>query len=304
MRTAARSGGAAALLLVVFAAAWTAGAAHRAGPPGPTSADPVGAGAASPGPASPGPASPGPASPGAVPPQQPAGDAPADGVTLVPPTLVPPTLVPLTTRLDPGRRGEYAFRIDGVGALAAPPRLTVVRRDATGLVRATPTPGPDGVWRARVRPAAAGGHRAIVEVTPADGPPRVLTADLAVPGRFDPVPSRPARVAEVGGYRVRLDGDLVAGTAAQVFATVGRRGRPVTDLQPLEGGFGRLAALRVGDLAPARVDPDATAPAPTDRAGPGVAFRVAVPAAGTYRLFLDFRHDDALRTAVFTITTA
>jgi hypothetical protein len=212
--------------------------------------------------------------------------------------------VPLTARLDPGRRGEYAFRIDGVGALAAPPRLTVVRQDATGLVRAAPTAGPDGVWRASVRPAAAGGHRAIVEVTPVGGPPRVLTADLAVPGRFDPVPARPARVAEVDGYRVRLDGDLVTGTAAQVFATVGRRGRPVTDLQPLGGGFGRLAALRVGDLAPARVDPDASAPAPTDRAGPGVAFRVAVPAAGTYRLFLDFRHDDALRTAVFTITTA
>ncbi len=281
MRTAARSGGAAALLLVVFAAAWGAGAwsagTLRATPPGPATATPV-------------PASPAgsPAAPDAVPP------LPADGAALV----------PLTTRLEPGRRGEYAFRIDGVGTLAAPPRLTVVRRDATGLVRATPTAAPDGVWRARLTPAAAGEHRAIVEVAPVDGPPRVLTADLAVPGRFDPVPSRPTRVAEVDGYRVRLDGDLVVGSAAQVFATVGRRGRPVTDLQPLEGGFGRLAALRVGDLAPARVDPDATAPAPTDRAGPGIAFRVEVPAAGTYRLFLDFRHDGALRTAMFTITTA
>ncbi len=291
MRTAARSGGAAALLLVVFTAAWGAGAwstgTLRWTP------DPAPANAVPAGPRSPGPQSPGPQSPDAVPRQ--AGDGtPADGATLV----------PLTTRLDAGRRGEYAFRIDGVGTLAAPPRLTVVRRDATGLVRATPTAAPDGVWRARLTPAAAGAHRAIVEVAPVDGPPRVLTADLAVPGRFDPVPSRPARVAEVDGYRVRLDGDLVAGTATQVFATVGRRGRPVTDLQPLDGGFGRLAALRVGDLAPARVDPDATAPAPTDRAGPGIAFRLAVPAAGTYRLFLDFRHDDTLRTAMFTITTA
>ena len=77
-----------------------------------------------------------------------------------------------------------------------------------------------------MRPAAAGGHRAIVEVTPVDGTPRVLTADLAVPGRFDPVPARPARVAEVDGYRVRLDGDLVAGAAAQVLKVFWARSRP------------------------------------------------------------------------------
>ena len=59
--------------------------------------------------------------------------------------------------------------------------------------------------------------------------------------------------------------------------------------------------MRAGDLAPAHVHPDATPPAPTDRAGPGIAFTVEVPGGGAYRLVLDFRHAGAVHTAVFTL---
>ena len=110
-----------------------------------------------------------------------------------------------------------------------------------------------------------------------------------------------SRVAEVDGYQVRLDGDLAIGTPAQVFVTVSRDGAGVTDLEPLDGAFGRLVGLRAGDLAPAHVHPDATPPAPTDRAGPGIAFTAEVPGGGTYRLILDFRHAGAVHTAVFTL---
>ena len=111
----------------------------------------------------------------------------------------------------------------------------------------------------------------------------------------------PSRVAEVDGYQVRLDGDLAVGAPAQVFVTVSRGGAPVTDLEPLEDAFGRLDAVRAGDLVPAHVHPDATPPAPTDRAGPGIAFTVEVPGGGAYRLVLDFRHVGAVHTAVFTL---
>ena len=33
-------------------------------------------------------------------------------------------------------------------------------------------------------------------------------------------------------------------------------------------------------------------------------FAAEVPSAGTYRLFLDFKHGDVVRTAEFTLTTA
>ena len=117
------------------------------------------------------------------------------------------------------------------------------------------------------------------------------------------MPFTPSRVAEVDGYQVRLDGDLLPDAAAQVFATVSRDGAPVTDLEPVDGAFGRLEALRAVDLAPARVHPDAASPAPTARAGPGRLRRERYARAGTYRLFLDFRHGGVQRTAVFTVAT-
>jgi hypothetical protein len=102
---------------------------------------------------------------------------------------------------------------------------------------------------------------------------------------------------------VRLDGDLVAGSPSQVFATISRDGAAVTDLEPYLGAFGHLVALRQSDLAYLHVHPDGATPAPTDRAGPGIAFTADVPTPGTYRLFLDFQHAGAVRTAEFTLTT-
>jgi hypothetical protein len=108
-----------------------------------------------------------------------------------------------------------------------------------------------------------------------------------------------------------------------VFATISSGGAPVGDLEPVDGAgsegagpegagpegagperaFGRLDAVRTDDLTLARVHPDAAPPAPADRGGPGIAFTAEVPAAGTYRLFLDFRHGGVQRTAVFTVPT-
>jgi len=211
------------------------------------------------------------------------------------------TLGARTAALDPGRPGEYAFTLSG--RVDDAPRLTVVRQDAAVLAHAVPVAGPDGVWRAPLTLPAAGPYRVVVAVTPAGAPPRDLAAGLVVPGPFEPASFSPARVAEVDGYQVRLDGDLVPGSPTQVFVTVSRAGAPVADLEPLEGAFGRLDIVREGDLALARVHPDAAPPAPSDRAGPGIAFTVEVPAAGSYRLFLDFRHGGVQRTAVFTVPT-
>jgi len=101
-----------------------------------------------------------------------------------------------------------------------------------------------------------------------------------------------------------------------VFATVSRDGAPVADLQPYLGAFGYMVALRPEDLSYVRVDAaNAVAePRPTDRAGPAVAFTVAVPplvpgSAGapsepaSYRLFVEFRTGDVVRTADFTLAS-
>jgi hypothetical protein len=109
-------------------------------------------------------------------------------------------------------------------------------------------------------------------------------------------------VALVDGYRVRLDGELVPGVPSQVFATVTRDGAAVTDLEPHLGGFGHLVALRLRDLTLLRVRPDAQAPGPADRSGPGIAVTADAPSSGTYRLYLEFRHAGAVHTATFTVS--
>ncbi len=54
-----------------------------------------------------------------------------------------------------------------------------------------------------------------------------------------------------------------------------------------------LVALREGDLAYLHVHPEDE---------PGLVFTAAVPSPGGYRLFLDFKHDDTVRTAELALT--
>jgi hypothetical protein len=76
---------------------------------------------------------------------------------------------------------------------------------------------------------------------------------------------------------------------------------PVTDLQPYLGAYGHLVALREGDLAYLHVHPEGAPGDGATPAGPRVEFAAEVPSAGTYRLFLDFRHAGVVRTAEFTV---
>lgn len=110
-------------------------------------------------------------------------------------------------------------------------------------------------------------------------------------------------IAQIGEYTVVFDGELLPGETSELTLTVSRKGRPVTDLQPYLAAYGHLVALRVGDLGYLHVHPEgepgdgATAP------GPGIVFMAAAPSAGTYRLYLDFQHNDIVRTAEFTVQT-
>jgi hypothetical protein len=217
----------------------------------------------------------------------------------------------------PGTTGELRFSVIGpdghaVTAFAKTPRdpdqvhVVVVRRDAAGFQRLDPTMDGDGTWHAPLTLPAPGVWRAFVDMTPTGSLPLVLGADLFAAGPFDPFTFPPSRVAEIGGFQLRVDGDLAPGTPSQVFVTVSRDGAGVTDLQPYLAAFGKLVLLRQGDLAYVAADSgDGTAPppAPTDRAGPALAFTADVPSSGTYRLFLQFRVADVMHTAEFTLPT-
>ncbi|MGK3207906.1 hypothetical protein [Amycolatopsis sp. MEPSY49] len=203
--------------------------------------------------------------------------------------------------------GRFTFRITGPDGRPATAfdvehekklHLIVVRRDTAGFRHIHPELAPDGTWSVPLTLPAAGSYRAFADFAPTGGKPMTLGVDFPVAGDYRPATFAPSRVATVDGYRVELAGDLTAGKTSPLTLTVSRAGVPVTDLQPYLGAYGHLVALRGGDLAYLHVHPDGE-PVP----GPEVHFAAEVPSAGTYRLFLDFRHGGVVRTAEFTLTT-
>ncbi|MFY1703564.1 hypothetical protein ACN28G_17795 [Micromonospora sp. WMMA1923] len=218
------------------------------------------------------------------------------------------TLALETARLTVGRAGELVFRItDPTGQPVTAFQvvhertlhLIVVGRDLTGYRHLHPEMAPDGTWRTTLTPGAAGPLRVIADFWPVGAPAQVtLGADLPVPGRYVPRPPQEQQeTVVVDGYTVTLDGGLRPGESNQLLVWLGRDGQPVNDLQPHLGAYGHLVALRHGDLAYLHVHP-AAASQPSSV----VAFAVQVPAAGTYRLFFEFRHRDEVRTVGFTLT--
>ncbi len=207
-------------------------------------------------------------------------------------------LVAERKRFAAGRPGSLRFRIlDGAGE---PVRdfdveqtkrmhLIVVRRDLRRYQHLHPTEGRDGAWTTPVTLPDAGVYRAFADFR-RGGEQRTLGVDLFVPGSFDPLElPAPAWTARVDGYEVALH---ARGERELSFA-VSRDGRPVSDVQPYLGARGHLVMLRDGDLAYRHVHPVEGTPI-------DIAFDTGASDAGTYRLFLQFRHDDRVHTAAFT----
>ncbi|MBC6445947.1 hypothetical protein [Actinokineospora xionganensis] len=223
------------------------------------------------------------------------------------------TLTPMTTALPRGADQQYTFRIaaaDGAVVTAFDVahdkrmHLIVVRRDTSAFQHVHPVMDPDGTWRVPLDVTHAGSYRVYADFDPEAGEAVVLGADLDVAGEYVPRAYPPSRVANVDGYEVRIDGDLVPGRSSKLTLTVVRDGREVDDLEPYLGAYGHLVALRGGDLAYLHVHPDGEPGDGKTPPGPRVIFHAEVPSVAGYRLFLDFRHGGKVRTAEFTLDSA
>lgn len=181
--------------------------------------------------------------------------------------------------------------------------LIAVRRDLTGFQHVHPTMSAEGEWSAPLD-LTAGDWRLYADFKAEGAEALTLGTDLLVGGAYRPVASRPpSRTAHVDGYTVTLDGAAVPGADSQLTLSVSKHGKPVKDLQPYLGAFGHLVALREGDLAYLHVHA-AEEPGERTRSGPDVVFSTSVPSPGSYRLFLDFKHEGVVRTASFALTTS
>lgn len=179
-----------------------------------------------------------------------------------------------------------------------------VRRDTTGFQHVHPVMDGKGTWSVDLT-LEPGDWRFFADIHPVGhGGTMTLGIDASVAGPYDPQPiPGGSRSAHVGEYTVALDGELLPGTASDLTLTVSRNGRPVTDLQPYLGAYGHLVALRAGDLGYLHVHPDGEPGDGVTEPGPGIIFMAAAPSGGVYRLYLDFQHEDVVRTAEFTVRT-
>jgi len=218
-----------------------------------------------------------------------------------------------TPRLAAGRTTDLRFAVRGDDGRAVTAfrrehdkelHLIVASRDLNTYRHLHPVRAADGTWSVPVSLPGAGDYRVFADFTPDKKGAENLTlgADLAVAGTYTPrkVPA-PDTTATTDGYEVKLGGALRPGAARELKLTVSRGGRPVTDLQPYLGAYGHLVALRSGDLAYLHVHPNGEPGDGTTAAGPDISFTATAPSAGTYRLFLDFKHDGKVHTAAFTV---
>jgi Domain of unknown function (DUF4396) len=190
-----------------------------------------------------------------------------------------------------------------------PMHLIVVRRDLTGFQHLHPTMRADGTWTTPVTLPEAGSYRVYADFVN-DGENRTLAGDLNVDGPVDwralPAAGDVARTAD--SYEVRLEGGgSTAGGGGELAFSVSRDGQPV-QVQEYLGADGHLVALRESDLAFLHVHPvegehagsgNEAAPEGSMEAEP-IRFETDFPSAGSYRLFLQFKHDGRVHTAAFT----
>jgi hypothetical protein len=181
-----------------------------------------------------------------------------------------------------------------------PMHLIVVRRDLTGFQHLHPTMRADGTWTTPLTLAEPGSYRVFADFA-RDGENETLAGDLYVDGPVDwqdlPAASELARTGD--GYEVRIDGSgSTAGEGSELAFSATREGATV-DVQKYLGADGHLVALREGDLAFLHVHP-----VESEQAGSAgdrkIRFMTDFPSAGSYRLFLQFKHEGRVHTAAFT----
>ncbi len=211
------------------------------------------------------------------------------------------------TQFERGQAGQLRFTIEDADGKpvtefdelhARRMHLIVVRRDGAEFRHLHPEIDETGTWTVPVSFDQPGVYRAFADFS-ANGEQETLAADLFVSGgEFEarPFPA-PRPVDSTGGYEVRLAaGEPRAGEHSELSFAVTRDGRPVDDLAPYLGAKGHLVALREGDLAFLHVHPEEGESAPNE-----IVFDATFPTAGRYRLYLQFKHEGAVRTVEYTV---
>jgi hypothetical protein len=212
-------------------------------------------------------------------------------------------LVADTDGFAPGREREFRFRIvDHDGATVRDfelehekrLHLIVVRRDLTRYVHVHPVEHADGSWTVPLRFRDPGTYRVFADFTATGAERTTLGTDVTVPGTAaaEPLPV-PVPHGSADGYDVTLASKPGDGEERALAFTVTRNGAPV-QVEPYLGADGHLVVLRQGDLAYLHAHTEG------ESDGGPIRFMVEYPSAGSYRMFLQFKHEGRVHTVAFT----
>ena len=170
--------------------------------------------------------------------------------------------------------------------------LIIVRDDLWTFSHLHPTRRDDGRWTVDLSFPSPGPYTAFADVAPEDAPATTLKLPLKVEGDWEPQPPPAVTThSATDGYSVTMEGEILANGASEIAFRIAKGGVFV-EPEPYLGAGGHLVALRVGDLEYLHVHP-------LERRG-AIGFMMHAPGPGTYRLFLQFLHDGAVRTVDFT----
>jgi hypothetical protein len=120
-----------------------------------------------------------------------------------------------------------------------------------------------------------------------------------VAGDYAPSPlPAPGRAATADGFAVSYEGTPNTQSTQPVLITVTAADRKPATLEPYLGAYGHLVVLRQGDLAYVHVHPEA------QLVDGKVKFWLALPSAGTYRMFFDFQVAQTVHNAGWTLAVS
>jgi heavy metal-binding protein len=173
--------------------------------------------------------------------------------------------------------------------------LFIISTDLQYFAHAHPDLQPDGTLTLRHR-LPPGEYMVIADFLPEGGTSQMVQKAIIVPGTPEKAPVLDERHGlEVG---MRVDGVLAAGRKAKLTFTVtdAKSGAPVTDLQPYLGAAAHMLLVRtdLGDAIHAHPEEQVTS-------GPSVSFHPIMPAAGGYKLWIQFQRGGQVSTSAFEL---
>ncbi len=189
--------------------------------------------------------------------------------------------------------------------------LIIVRDDLTGFQHLHPRLGSSGRWSVPLTIAEPGKYLLYVDVDPKGSSPATVRSTLSIAGgpvRAKPLPE-PSTVSRIDGLTTTIAHDpIVVGEPTRITLTVNRTPAttPQPRLQPYLGAMGHAVVISTATKSYMHVHPvHDTGGHEHDSGAPNTtAFDVTFTERGQYRSYIQFRLDDKVHTAEFTLSVA